>query len=59
VVSVSIKGLAGDKNYQILTLAQNESRLCVKKKLFVQPDGTTIIKEDITVNFTNVEKLAV
>jgi len=59
VISVGIKGLAGDKNYQILTLAQNESRLCVKKKLFVQPDGTTIIKEDITVNFTNVEKLAV
>lgn len=59
VISLSIKGLAGDKNYQILTLAQNESRLCVKKKLFVQPDGSTIIKEDITVNFTNVEKLAV
>lgn len=59
VVSLSIKGLAGTKNYQILTLAQNESRLCVKKKLYVQPDGTTIIKEDITVNFTNVEKLAV
>jgi hypothetical protein len=59
IVSLSIKGLGGDKNYQILTLSQDQSRLCVKKKLFVQPDGSTIIKEDITVNFTNVEKLTI
>lgn len=56
VTSLSLSNLGGMKNYTVITLATEHNRLCLKKKLVVQQDGTIIIKEDITVNFHNIEK---
>lgn len=57
VQSVDIKGLGGDNNYQIINLAQEHNRLCLKKNIVLQQDNTLIIKEDVTVNFYNVERV--
>jgi hypothetical protein len=57
VDSVEIKGLGGDKNYQIINIAQEHNRLCLKKNIVLQQDNTIIIKEDVTVNFYNIERV--
>lgn len=44
-------GLGGSKNYQIVTLADEQYRLTLKKILDIQLDGKLIIREDVTVNF--------
>lgn len=54
VQSFSIAGLGGDKNYRIVTIANSEKRLALKKALYQQQDGSLIIKEDVTVNFFKV-----
>lgn len=57
VESIDIKGLGGAYNYQVITLAQEHNRLCLKKKIVLQEDNSLIIKEDVTVNFYNVERI--
>ena len=54
VQSVRISGLGGAANYQIVTLASEENRLCLKKNLVVQQDGSFIIAEDVTINFYRI-----
>lgn len=54
VQSFTISGLGGAKNYRILTIANSEKRLALKKALYQQQDGSLIIKEDVTVNFYKV-----
>ena len=54
VQSFSVAGLGGSKNYRILTIANSEKRLALKKALYQQQDGSLIIKEDVTVNFFKV-----
>lgn len=57
VESIDIRGLGGSNNYQVITLAQEHNRLCLKKKIVLQEDNSLIIKEDVTVNFYNVERV--
>lgn len=57
VVSLNINGLGGSKNYQVINVALEHNRLCLKKKLTIQQDGRLIIKEDVTINFHNVERV--
>ena len=57
VTSVNITGLGGTNNFNILNLASEHNRLCLKKKLLLQQDGTMIIQEDVIVNFHNVERI--
>jgi hypothetical protein len=57
VESIDIKGLDDGSNYQVITLAQEHNRLCLKKKIVLQEDNSFIIKEDVTVNFYNVERV--
>jgi hypothetical protein len=57
VESIDIRGLGGSNNYQVITLAQEHNRLCLKKKIILQEDNSLIIKEDVTVNFYNVERI--
>lgn len=57
VESIDISGLGGSNNYQVITLAQEHNRLCLKKKIVLQEDNSLIIKEDVTVNFYNVERV--
>jgi hypothetical protein len=54
VESASISGLGGEKNYQIVTVADEQNRLCLKKILSLQQDNSLIIREDVTVNFFKV-----
>jgi len=54
VESTAMSGLGGEKNYKILSLADEQNRLCLKKILVLQPDGSLIIKEDVTVNFYRI-----
>lgn len=51
VKSMDIRGLGGDKNYRIVSLASEHNRLCLKKILELQQNNSLIIKEDVTVNF--------
>jgi hypothetical protein len=57
IESLKISGLGGDKNYQIVSLIDPTSRLCIKKKLSIQGDDTTIVVEDINFNFINLESI--
>jgi hypothetical protein len=55
VKTLQLSGLGGMENdYKIVTLAAEENRLCLKKILAIQSDGSLIIKEDVTVNFFKV-----
>lgn len=56
VEAVALSNLGGERNYDIVTLANEHNRLCLKKKLVQQPDGKIIIKEDVNVSFYNIEK---
>lgn len=55
VVSVNVSNLGGSNNYNIVIVRDDRNRLCLKKKLILQQDATTIVQEDVTVNFHNVE----
>lgn len=48
---VTISGLGGSANYPALTMLDNLTQLSLGKRLFLQPDGTTIVKEKIFINF--------
>jgi hypothetical protein len=54
VENVDVKGIGGSKNYRVVTLADEENRLTLKKILAIQQDGSLIIKEDVVVNFYKV-----
>lgn len=54
VKAVEIKGFGGDLNYRYATVSTNTDRLCLKKKLVTQADGTYIVQEAVTVNFLKV-----
>lgn len=51
VLSLSIIGLGNTKNYRIVKLASEHNRLCLKKILEIQQEGSLIIREDVTINF--------
>lgn len=52
VISFNLSGLGGDKNYTLLKLKNLQHSLCIAKRLAVQADGTYIVEDAITVNFT-------
>lgn len=56
VKAVSLSGLGGAKDYQVVNLAAEHNRLSLSKQLIQQQDGSLIIQEAVTVNFYNVEK---
>lgn len=53
VVSFKFSGLGGEANYDIVSLTNPQHRLCLKKYLVPQEDGTVVVAEDVTVNFIN------
>ena len=55
VLSFNITGLGGEMNLRYLTLKSSQDRLCLKRKMVLQPDGSTILKEDVTFNFHLVD----
>lgn len=51
VYSFSITGLGGILNLRYLKLQSGQDRLCLKRDLVLQQDGSLIIKEAVTLNF--------
>lgn len=52
VIGVSLTGLGGaDKDYDVVTLSDSSSRLCIAKALELQADGTYAAVDAIEVNF--------
>lgn len=54
VKSMELRGLGGDKNYRIVSLASEHNRLCLKKILQLQQNNSLIIKEAVFVNFYSI-----
>ena len=55
VASTIIRGLGGIHNFNILSIAEEHNRLCLKKKLVLQQDSSLILKEDVLINFFNLD----
>lgn len=56
IITLYVTGLGGKDNYQILSLENDYDKLCLKKKLVLQNDGSIIVSEDVTfkyVKYTN------
>jgi hypothetical protein len=52
VIGASLTGLGGaDKDYDVITLSDASSRLCIAKALEAQADGTYSVVDAIEVNF--------
>lgn len=52
IIAVEVSGLGGSaNNYPTVTLVDSSQRLSIGKKLVVQADDTTIVKETINVSF--------
>lgn len=49
--AVSVKGLGGAQDLQLVNMLKDEDRFCLKRILQAQQDGSFIIKEDVIVNF--------
>ena len=50
-ISFNVSGIGGANNYDTVTLLNNNESLSLAKVLEVQSDGTTIVSEDVVVNF--------
>lgn len=55
VVSLRISGLAGSANYNMLTVVDDSTRLCLRKRLEQQSDGKVAVIEDVEYEFINVD----
>ncbi len=53
VVSFKVWGLGGEDNYDVVSIVNQQDRLCLKKHLVPQEDGTLVVAEDITINYVN------
>lgn len=51
VRALSIRGLGGFRNYQVLRVKDAQNKLCIKKNLVRQPDRTFIVEDAVEVNF--------
>lgn len=50
-LAIRITGLGGDKNYPLVTMADDSGRLSIAKKLTALPDGTFTVEEDVDFSF--------
>lgn len=55
--SIMVSGLGGSRNLNFVNLVQNQQRLCLKRVLAIQQDGTYVIQEDVTVNFVKADPI--
>lgn len=51
VVTVNIRGLGGSENYDVITLLDDNARLCLGKMLVVESDGRLVVKDNVTINY--------
>jgi hypothetical protein len=55
VISVSFKGLGGDKNYDVVTMLDDSTRLSIRKRLVSRSDETLTLEEAVTIEFVDHE----
>lgn len=51
VTAFSLRNLGGSKNYTLVTLATEQNKLCLKKNLVIQADGSMIVEDAVIINF--------
>ena len=51
IIAIRIQGLGGDKNYPLVTMADDSGRMSIAKKLTALPDGTYTVEEDVDFSF--------
>lgn len=56
VTSVKLYGLGGDYDLHYAKVISKDKRLSLKRVLEIQSDGTLIMKEDIKINFFEIER---
>lgn len=54
VKAVEVRGFGGAANYRYAVVGPDTDRLCLRKKLVTQADGSYVVQEDVTVNFLKV-----
>lgn len=51
VIAFTVNGLGGSGNYDAFTSLDDRQRCAIKKRLFAQPNGELIVREDVNVEF--------
>jgi hypothetical protein len=51
ILGVTISDLGGPRNYSVISMADESSRLCIGKKLVQLPNGTYGVEDSITIEF--------
>jgi hypothetical protein len=51
VTTVNITGLGGYKNYSVITMKDESSRLCIGKKMTTLPNATFGVADSIDIQF--------
>lgn len=55
VISISVKGLGGDKNYDVVSLIDDSTRLSLRKRLVSRNDESLSLEEDVSIEFVDHE----
>jgi len=55
VISISFRGLGGDKNYDVITLIDDSTRLSIRKRLVSRNDESLSLEEDVSIEFVDHE----
>ncbi|MNP89086.1 hypothetical protein D3C85_14860 [compost metagenome] len=51
VLGVTLKNLGGTRNYDVISMADESSRLCIAKKLVALPNATFGVEDSIEIDF--------
>lgn len=51
VLDVVVTGLGGDENFEMLSLEDDSSRLGIRKRLEVLPNGELTVQDDVSIEF--------
>ena len=51
VMGVTVSNLGGERNFSVISMSDESSRLCIGKKLVALPNGTFGVEDSITIEF--------
>ena len=55
VSAFTIRGLGGSKDYQVIKVASEKNKLCLKKNLIIQADKTMFVEDAVEVSFKVID----
>lgn len=55
VSAFMVKGLGGDRDYQVIRVASEKNKLCLKKNLIIQSDRTMFVEDAVEVSFKIID----